>query len=96
MTVLNEYQLHFIITLLLLLLLLRTSCFPGDGEGVLFFFPPCFTYIASLILRHSIWKKPREQIHCLHGSLHYDGFNDSINQVCTSIRLPRVAKETKH
>lgn len=32
----------------------------------------------------------------LHGSLYYDGFNDYIYQVCTSIKLPGAAKETNH
>lgn len=70
-------------------------CFVGDVY--VFFFPPSMFpvhYFSNAWRR--IWKKLWEQIHCFHGSLYCDGFNDSIKQVCTSIKLPGAAKETNH
>lgn len=89
-------QMHFIIAVIIT----EDSLEMWDfllGVGRISLFLPCIfplPYFSNAC--HSVWKKLWGQIHCLHGSLYCDGFNDSINQVCAFIKLPGAAKETNH
>lgn len=90
-------QMHFIIAVIITdySLEMWDSCFWGVGRISLFL--PCMFrlhYFSDAC--QSVWKKLWGQIHCLHGSLYHDGFNDSINQVCVFIKFPGAAKETNH
>lgn len=88
-------QMHFIITIITDNPLRDVGFFFCWGWGVLASFPLSTFHLHYFCNAwHSIWKKLCEQIHCLHGSLYHDEFNDSRNQVCMSIRLPGAAKET--
>lgn len=83
----------------LLLLLLRSPYRHGIFVllgGKVSFFSPLFHLHYFTNACHRVWKKVWEQIHCLHGSSRRDGLNDSIKQVCTSIKLCKAAKKTKH